>query len=52
MFITITNASKGKPHRLLEQVDGCQIGIKKYQWTSRLVQYQRRTRMEIHVSTD
>ena len=28
MFITITNASKGKPHRLLEQVDGCQIGIK------------------------
>ena len=27
MFITITNASKGKPHRLLEQVDGCQIGI-------------------------
>ena len=28
MFITITNKSKGKPHRLLEQVDGCQIGIK------------------------
>ena len=28
MFITITNARKGKPHRLLEQVDGCQIGIK------------------------
>ena len=32
MFITITNASKGKPHRLLEQVDECQIGIKSISW--------------------
>ena len=32
MFITITDASKGKPHRLLKQVDGCQIGIKSISW--------------------
>lgn len=28
MFITITDASKGKPYSLSEQIDGCKIGIK------------------------
>ena len=28
MFITITDASKGKPHRLSEKADWRQIGIK------------------------
>ena len=28
MFITVTDASKGKPYRLSEQLEGCKIGIK------------------------
>ena len=44
MFITITNASKGKPHRLLEQVDGCQIGIKSI--TGRVGRYNIKEELE------